>query len=171
MASIVKIEAQTAEVEQTIVRLQTWGGSEQLRKVFESVGKALQSRILLCFRMGVSPWGESWKPLRYREGQPLQDTGRLRNSLTVRATDDDVQIGTNLKHNGVSYPAVMQFGAVIRPRKGKVLVFHIGSRTIFAKKVVVPARPYLPIRPNGETDLPKSWANAALKKFREGLNL
>lgn len=36
------------------------------------------------FRRERDPYLEAWRPLKYRFGRILQDTGRLRNSFTVR---------------------------------------------------------------------------------------
>jgi phage gpG-like protein len=38
----------------------------------------------------------SWKPLKYRVGKPLQDTGRLKNSIRPTNTKDTAVVGTNL---------------------------------------------------------------------------
>lgn len=57
----------------------------------------------------------------------LQKSGRLRDSITVRATDNEVTIGSNLP-----YAAIHQFGGMA----GR------------GHKVRIPARPYLPITGN-----------------------
>ncbi|WP_175404830.1 phage virion morphogenesis protein, partial [Endozoicomonas atrinae] len=46
----------------------------------------------------------------------------------------------------VKYAAVHNFGATIRPKKAKILAFPgKNGQTVFAKKVVIPARPFLAI--------------------------
>lgn len=57
----------------------------------------------------------------------LQKSGRLRNSITVRATNTEVTVGTNLP-----YAAIHQFGG----KAGR------------GRKVKIAARPYLPIAGN-----------------------
>jgi phage virion morphogenesis protein len=54
----------------------------------------------------------------------LQKSGRLRGSITVRATNSEVRVGTNLP-----YAAIHQFGGMA----GR------------GRKVKIPARPYFPI--------------------------
>lgn len=96
-------------------------------------------------------------------GNPLRDTGRMRNSITSRVEADGVTIGTN-----VIYAPVHQFGATIRPKKAGRLVFP-GPRgdIIFAKKVIVPARPFLPIRASGQpVVLPVSWSADVVRALR-----
>lgn len=48
------------------------------------------------------------------------------------------------------YAAIHQFGGTITPKTGKFLVFNIGGRKVFAKKVTMPARPYLPVTKDGQ---------------------
>lgn len=47
----------------------------------------------------------SWKPLKYRKGKALQDTGRLRNSIKPTNTKDEAIVGTN-----VIYAATHNYG-------------------------------------------------------------
>lgn len=60
-----------------------------MRGRFNNIIKLLQSAyatlgykdIIQHFEDESSPWGK-WKPLKYRKGKPLQDTGNLRKSIT-----------------------------------------------------------------------------------------
>lgn len=86
----------------------------------------------------------AWKELKYRDGKPLQLSGRLHNSITPWHDNDMAVVGTN-----VVYAAIQNFGGQtrpheIRPRYKKALRFN--GR--FAKKVNhpgsdIPARPFL----------------------------
>jgi phage gpG-like protein len=118
-----------------------------------TIGRVLSNRIRLGFKNSTSPYGDKWKPITYRQGQPLRDTGRLLSSIGYNAENDSVSIGTD---GQIVYAKIHQFGGVIRPRTAKTLRFFIGNRMILTDKAVIPARPYLPIR-NGVVDLPKSW--------------
>lgn len=51
------------------------------------------------------------------------------------------QVG-NWKHPLV-YAKIHEYGGIILPKKSKFLVFKIGDKTIFAKKVVIPERSFL----------------------------
>lgn len=136
----------------------------QSREMFATIGRSVVTRVRLCFKLGVDPWGKPWAPLKMRQGQPLRDTGRLANSVTMRADNAGVTIGTN-----VQYARTHQFGATITPKKGKYLVFPGPGGLIFAKRSVVPRRSFLPIRdPGGVVDLPPAWSVglvAALRRF------
>jgi phage gpG-like protein len=69
---------------------------------------------------------------------------------------DTVEIGTNYGRlpSGGSVAAVHQFGATIRPRRGRHLIFTPRGFThpIFARQVTIPARPFLPM-----SGLPQDW--------------
>jgi len=48
------------------------------------------------------------------------------------------------------YGAIHQFGGTIKPKAGGRLVFQMGGKTVFAKSVKIPARPFLPFSKSGE---------------------
>ena len=109
----------------------------------DRLGRAMVSDIDMNFRRSRGPDGTPWEGLKHRSGQPLRDTGRLQRSITYQATDTETEVGTNLK-----YAAVHQFGATIKPKKGKFLVFPIKgaggqTRYAFVRQVIIPARPYI----------------------------
>ncbi len=69
---------------------------------------------------------------KYIEGRKiLQKSGRLRNSIVPRVSDDEVVVGTNLK-----YAAIHQFGGMA----GR------------GRKVKIPARPFMPIDKSGNLE-------------------
>ena len=128
------------------------------------IGRKLHTRVVFGFRRGVDPYGKPWKPLKFRSGQPLRDTGRLQNSITFRADRKGITIGTN-----VCYAPPHQFGAVVEAGKpphqslcgyvtkgSPVLRFEAGGKVVYAKKVTIPARPFLP---DAQRGLPDEWAD------------
>lgn len=71
--------------------------------------------------------------------------GVLLSSIRITAVDTKgVTIGSDRP-----YAAIHQLGGIIRPKKAKALVFTIGGKTIFAKQVKIPARPFFPFTPDG----------------------
>lgn len=137
--------------------------SADLTPAYEVVGQVLIRRIDLCFKLGIDPWGTPWAKLRFRKGKPLRDKGTLRASFSAKADATGVTVGTKLK-----YAPTHQFGAEIVPKNGKFLVFPgPGGRKIFAKKVNVPARPFLPLRKGSQTlDLPPTWSVSVVQALR-----
>lgn len=95
------------------------------------------------FKTQTAPDGTAWAALqpwyqkdkRRNKNRILTLNGYLRGQMTWQPVGDrTVEIGSNLP-----YAAVHQFGATIKPRAAKVLIF----RGHAAKSVTIPARPYL----------------------------
>ena len=61
--------------------------ASDMRPAFEVIGRVLVNRIRLCFKLGVDPWGTAWAALKIRNGQPLVDTTRLRQSIKSQVSD------------------------------------------------------------------------------------
>lgn len=136
---------------------------QNLEPVFSTIGRTLVARVNLCFKLGIDPWGSPWAALKIRKGQPLRDTGLLQRSIVARPDATGVTVGTNK----VQAP-VHQFGATITPNKAKRLVFPGPSGAlIFAKKVTIPARPFLPLRRGAAVvALPPSWSSDVVRALR-----
>jgi len=68
-------------------------------------------------------------------------TGRLRSSITHEVRDVggavELVVGTN-----VVYARIHEFGGVILPKRARFLVFEVGGKKVFARKVTIPRRPY-----------------------------
>ncbi len=84
----------------------------------------------------------------------LQDTGRLRNSIGYKVTNDGtgVAVGTNVEYGkSHQYGDTMHIPSrTIVPKIAKVLRFVINGKVVFAKKVkqkartaIIPRRPFL----------------------------
>ena len=95
------------------------------------------------FKTQTAPDGTAWAALQpWYQKEKLRNknliltlNGYLRGQMTWQLVGDrTVEIGSNLP-----YAAVHQFGATIKPRAAKVLMF----RGHVAKSVTIPARPYL----------------------------
>ena len=125
-----------------------------------NLGAELLTQAQLGFRNSVAPDGTPWAPLKFRSGKPLLDTGaHLYGSLHI-ARADPTAITLAL---GFAYAAVHQYGATIRAKKAKTLAFRIGGgKRAFAKQVVIPARPMLPVG-----TLPERWAQALVATAEE----
>lgn len=167
--------------------------SGNLEKVHDAVGSVITNRVRLCFKLGQDPWGVPWQKIKFRAprrtndrkrlsrtgrqqraanmggaaGQPLRDTGALQRSITYKADPGGVTIGTNQMPRA----AVHQFGVVIAPKKAKRLVFPGPTGAmIFAKKVTIPRRSFLPQRgPNVPPALPPAWSVAVVRAIKTRL--
>ncbi|MEC7121109.1 MAG: phage virion morphogenesis protein [Pseudomonadota bacterium] len=133
--------------------------------ILDGMGRVLTNFIRLGFKTSRSPWGEPWQPLKYRQGQPLRDTGRFQASITHIVQSETVEIGTNIQ----KYPPIHQFGGVITPKVAKSLRFVVGGQVVFAKSVTIPSRPWLPITAGGMVSLPAAWEQAVINDVRAKL--
>ena len=135
-----------------------------LRPAFKSIGEAMLRSTDERFRNQVDPQGQPWKPLaastlkRKRGPKILTESHQLRNSMTYKADDEKLQVGTNAVH-----AAIHQLGGTIRQRsrrqvlafnkKGRFLGHKAASKrktsvnvriaTIGPRLVRIPARPFL----------------------------
>lgn len=105
-------------------------------------GETIINQTQARFDQERGPDGRFWPKsarVKRRGGKTLTATARLRNSVTKRARDRRVDVGTNVK-----YAAIHQHGGVITAKKAKALAFEIpGVGFRVAKKVTIPARPYM----------------------------
>ena len=69
--------------------------------------------------VGGWPSPSAWPRGYRRGGQPLRDTGRLRNSIAYRSSANGMAAGTNVK-----YARVLNRGGIIRPR-GRFLLLPL----------------------------------------------
>lgn len=156
---------QSRTVQNVFERLQRLG--VDLHPFMRTLGRKLRTRVQLAFRSGRDPYGTPWRPLKFRPGQPLRDRGQLAK-MDFTADSNSVTIGTNVKT-----AVVHQFGAVVEAGKpphvgldGKmtkgspVLVFPVGGRLVYARRVVIPARPFLPA-----DGMPDEWAEDIVDRF------
>ena len=134
-----------AEITISIEKLQ--GKLERLSKALEnktpllrSIANTMQNTIEESFDKQASPFGEKWKPnapktLQKKRGNKiLIQSGLLSQSFTQKVTGTSAQVGTNKE-----YAAIHQFGG----KAGR------------NRKVIIPARPFMPIKANGE--IPKDF--------------
>ena len=104
------------------------------------IANTLQNVTEESFDKQASPFGEKWKPnapktLQKKRGNKiLIQSGLLSQSFTQKVTGSSAQVGTNKE-----YAAIHQFGG----KAGR------------GKKVNIPARPFMPIKANGE--IPKDF--------------
>lgn len=188
MAIVVEVIAD--KVKARLAQLQA--AASDLSPAYAVIGSTLVNRIRLGFRNSRSPGGTSWLPIKFRAprrnasgaftgagkaqraanatgkaGKPLEDTGALRRSIVPKVTADGVEVGTNLKvKGGQSLGAIHQFGATVVPKSGKYLAFAgPAGQILFSRRSVIPARPFMPLTPTGELDLPPNWEKAILRNL------
>jgi phage virion morphogenesis protein len=131
-----------------------------LKGASKAVGVYVRRSTLERFRFARDPDGTPWVPLNpfyaaIKRGSGILRgsgmSGGLMGSITMNASEGAVEVGTNKIYAGVH-----QFGAVIKPRRAKALAFRMGgnnSPLAFARSVTIPARPFLGISAEDETEI------------------
>lgn len=125
-------------------------GRGALRPAMQEIGALGKTSTQMRFREQRGPDGSPWRRVR-RGGQALRLTGRLRNSITYRADDKSVAIGTSVVYArphqlGVNDPAQPVKGHVRIMRKvfGRDLRFPVaGTVRPFTRHMRLWARPFL----------------------------
>jgi len=146
----VVITVNNADTLAAIERLERAGGD--LAPAMRKIAQALAYETERNFAAGGRP---KWAPLknppeRRQGGAILQDSGQLAASITTDYGASHALIGSNKE-----YAAIHQFGGktkphTIRPVKGKALAFGgIVVRQVQHPGSDIPARPYLPVLPDG----------------------
>ncbi|MCL9820946.1 phage virion morphogenesis protein [Helicobacter sp. 14348-15] len=116
------------------------------KEILNEIGILTKNKSEESFEKQSSPFGERWKAnapatlAQKRGNKILTQSGLLRTSLTYKLGNQSVTIGTNKE-----YASIHQFGG----KAGR------------GKKVIIPARPFLPINNKGE--IPKDFGEELLK--------
>jgi phage virion morphogenesis protein len=107
--------------------------------LMEELGNHLKNVIEESFEAEASPAGVKWTPIKFRKNDPhpekiLYAHGKLQEGTDYKATNKSVVVGVYAKANGYQYPIVHQFGSLKKSGRGSGVV----------------ARPFMPIKVNGE---------------------
>lgn len=122
--------------------------------IMSVIGTALVGSTHQRFISQTDPDGAAWQALNKeyaatkRNSRILTESGRLRDSINSQASADEVRVGTN-----VIYAAPHQFGATIKPVSASHLMFRMGDRFVMVDSVTLPARPFLGISADDETEI------------------
>ena len=131
-------------VDRALQKLDPLAAGEMLTGIARMIQEQTRRRITSD---KAAPSGEGWK--RNREGtSTLYRSGTLARSIDYSVSGDAAIVGS-----GLVYAAIHQFGGTIVPKKAKRLVFRLGNRTVFARKVTLPARPYLGLSATDREDI------------------
>ena len=147
-----KLNLDDAEVKRNIGEI--IGRLEKPKQALKECGLVLLRSIGKNFKTGGRPmrWKTSKRAAATGGGKTLVDTSRLKNSITMKADNTSLTVGTNVK-----YAAIHQLGGTIPahtilPKRAKALRWFNGSGNVrFAKKVEIPTitmpkRPFLVIQ-------------------------
>lgn len=163
----VRITINTAELQEAIAGLAAVMRAPE--RVMGTIGEALITSTQERQRRGIAPDGSAWPALNpgyaaeKAGSQMLRESGRLMGSLSHRASGNTVVVGTN-----VIYAGIHQFGGTILPKSKRALSFIIGDRRVIARKVTVPARPFLGISAEDREEIRDIFILAARRAMSGG---
>lgn len=126
------------------------------KEILNEIGILTKNKSEESFEKQSSPFEGRWKAnapatlIQKRGNKILTQSGLLRTSLTYKLGNQSVTIGTNKE-----YAPIHQFGG----KAGR------------GKKVIIPARPFLPINDKGEIpkDFGESLENEVVEYFKKSL--
>lgn len=95
-----------------------------------------------------APDGTPWKPNHEGTSILMESGQHLLASLAWTASSDQAEWGATWE-----YAHVHQDGAVIVPKEAKALFFSVGGKPVTAKKVTIPARPFVGISSENEREI------------------
>jgi phage gpG-like protein len=114
-------------------------GQASLEPLLSDIGAVLESSTRKRVEeTKTSPDGAAWPPNRAGTSTLLESGRHLRDSIAFIASPAEVQVGSSWE-----FAHVHQDGAVITPRAAKRLVFMLGGQKVFARRVTIPARPFV----------------------------
>ena len=132
------IQVETRELDAVVARLERLANrTENKAPLMDEIGSAMVASVQRRFETGRGPNGEPWQPsgrVNRAQGnaQTLVDSARLMDSQTHVATNDSVEIGSNL-----IYAAIHQ----------------LGGQTGRNHATEIIARPYLGVDAEDETEI------------------
>lgn len=149
MASL-HIELTITGLDAALARLNALGRVAEHEELLDSLGgqgvAQTQRRIE---REKTTPDGTPWKANKEGTSILFRDGWHLHDSID-RAVQGAHRV---VWGSGWIGARVHQFGAVIRPVKGKALVFMLNGEKVFAKQVKIPAREYLGVSADNAREL------------------
>ncbi len=113
----------------------------------DNIAGILEASVVRRFETEKDPEGKAWKPNK-RGGKILTLHGYLCGSIIGQATKDYAEVGS-----AMIYAAIHQYGGTIKAKVQNFLKFKIGERWASKKAVTIPARPYLGMSKQDETNI------------------
>lgn len=95
----IELVANTKQLQALAAKVKKLGpGNPHIRAGLQEVAALWENRIKANFRRSVNPYGEKWADIENRKGQPLIDTGMLRNSISGEVRGLSIVLGSPLEY-------------------------------------------------------------------------
>ena len=95
----VELVANTRQLQALAAKVKKLGpNNPHIRSGLQEVAALWENRIKANFRKSQDPYGNTWAEIKHRKGQPLLDTGMLRNSISGEARGLSIVLGSPLEY-------------------------------------------------------------------------
>lgn len=109
----ITLEVDTSALQELVSKVRQLGpANPHVKKGLNQIGVRWIARVKTCFQRSVDPYGNLWAPITHRQGQPLLDTGRLRNSIKHNVRGANLELASNL-----IYADNHQYGITVKQRR------------------------------------------------------
>ena len=133
--ALIELDAREMAALDEALRRGAAGVDELLSGIAAAMESGARERIAAG---GPAPDGGEWRGTRRGNEPILNMDGGLADSIESGADASGAWWGSNLV-----YSAIHQFGGTIEPQNAAALAWEGGDGPVFARKVEMPARPYL----------------------------
>ena len=127
------------------------------------VAKTYEQYVKERFAAGTDPYGDKYDPLKYRSGLPF--VGR---SIEKDATKAIIDIDSFRVIVKSKWAYVHAKGMIIRPKVKTFLSFMANGARVFAKRVVIPQRRFIP-DPGDLPPIVEARMEKTIKKWMKGI--
>jgi phage gpG-like protein len=95
----IELVADTKQLQELARRVKSLGPhNPKIRAGLNEIAALWENRIKANFRRSVNPYGVKWADIKHRKGQPLIDTGMLRNSIQGEVRGLSIVLGSSMEY-------------------------------------------------------------------------
>ena len=118
----VELVANTQQLQALAAKIKKLGPNNQhIRSGLQEIAALWENRIKANFRKSQDPYGNTWAEIKHRKGQPLLDTGMLRNSVSGEVRGLSIVLGSPLEYADKHQDGVHVTKRMFLPSKEKGL--------------------------------------------------
>ncbi|HGY9638062.1 TPA: phage virion morphogenesis protein [Pseudomonas putida] len=118
----VELVANTQQLQALAAKIKKLGPNNQhIRSGLQEIAALWENRIKANFRKSQDPYGNTWAEIKHRKGQPLLDTGMLRNSISGEVRGLSIVLGSPLEYADTHQDGIHVIRRMFLPNKEKGL--------------------------------------------------
>jgi phage gpG-like protein len=126
------------------------------------VAKTYEQYARERFAAGTDPYGDKYDPLKYRSGLPFVGRSIERDATRAIVDIDSFKIIVKSK-----WAYVHAKGMIIRPKVKTFLSFVANGKQVFAKRVIIPQRRFIP--DSGMPPIAEMRIKKTIKRWMKGI--